>query len=523
MLIIVKKYLGLCGYSNQANDFEDSFQSHPNFPSVFAITDSLNLLEIENVAIKVPKDQFNELPDLFLAFFKNDLVLVDKSKEQVYVESEKDKLNLSTNDFLTHWNEIIIFIEPNSVIETKSINKKNTYLYYLPFLVLFLLSLYFNEFNYKSLIYFATTSIGMLLGIFIVQEKLGIKNEIATKICNISTQTSCNDVITSKNSNINKWLEFSDLPLLFFATNLFSILIAPIYLSILIGFLSLISVPILIYSIWIQKFQIKKWCVLCLFISLVMAVQAIFFAADFKFQFTLKQVSQYMFFAVLTSSVWFIVKPLLENKFKLESENNSLKKFKRNFDLFNYLSKPVNSISNFDKLSGISFGNTNAAFKLSLIISPSCGHCHYAFEDGLVLANKYPEKIFLNVLFNLNPENTENQYKIVVETLLTLSNQNIENARLAIIDWHVKKIGLENWLVKWKSETISMKANQQILEQYNWCSENELNYTPIKMVNQNLFPNEYELSELKYFINNFSEDEIIEQQQSETESILETV
>ena len=511
MLPTVKKYLDLSGYSNHKREFEDSFQSHPNFPSVFAITDSLNLMEIENVAIKVPKDQFSELPDLFLAIFKKELVLVDKSKEEIYVENEKEKLNLSEDDFITNWNEIIIFIEPNSITETKSINKEKNYLFYLTFLVLFLLSLYFNEIDYKSLIYFATTSIGVLLSIFIVQEKLGIKNEIATKICSISIQASCNDVITSKKSNINKWFGFSDLPLLFFATNLYALLITPVYSSLIIGFLSLISIPVIIYSVWLQKFQLKKWCVLCLFISLIISVQAIFFATNFEFEFTLKQISQYLFFALLTISLWFLAKPLLENKLKLEKENNGLKKFRRNFDLFNYLSKPVNSVSNFDKLTGISFGNSNAALKLSLIISPSCGHCHKAFEDGLVLANKFPEKIFLNVLFNLNPENTENQYKIVVETLLTLSNLNIEKARLAIIDWHVKKIGLENWLVKWKSQTIITMANQQILDQYNWCSENELNYTPIKMVNQNLFPTEYEVSELKYFINDFFEkkDKII--------------
>jgi hypothetical protein len=73
---LVKKLLVQSKYSNTVENFEDLFSSHPNYPSLFAITDSLNILGIDNVAIKIPKEQFVELPEIFLTLYKSDLVLL---------------------------------------------------------------------------------------------------------------------------------------------------------------------------------------------------------------------------------------------------------------------------------------------------------------------------------------------------------------------------------------------------------------------------------------------------------------
>ena len=71
---------------------------------------------------------------------------------------------------------------------------------------------------------------------------------------------------------------------------------------------------------------------------------------------------------------------------------------------------------------------------------------------------------------------------------------------------------------KWKTETISDWVDSKIQEQYSWCLQNELNYTPVKIVNNKLFPKEYETSELSYFFNDINEEET-----SETPSVAETI
>ncbi|WP_395058067.1 vitamin K epoxide reductase family protein [Flavobacterium sp.] len=510
MINIVKTYLALSQFSDQKDNFEDLFLSHPNYPSVFAITDSLDILSIDNLAIKVPKEQFVQLPEFFLAVYNQNLVLVTKTNKSITIETEEGKQQkLSFNEFLTGWNDIIVVIEPNSntIIKKQEINTK-WLSYTLPVIALIILSATFNNYNFNAAVLLSTSIIGLLISIFIVQEKFGIKNEIASKFCNINSNTSCDSVIKSKKSEINKWVGFSDLPLLFFSISILSIIMQPEEASNIIGFLSLTATPLILYSVWLQKFQLKKWCVLCLVVSVVIVLQSLVFGfttTSFS-NFIAINFFGFLFSGILLTTIWLFVKPIFEDKIKAEKDVTQLKKFKRNYEIFSSLSKDISVLNGFDKLEGLQFGNKTASIQLTIIISPSCGHCHKAFEDGFNLVTKFPEKVLLNVLFNINPENNDNPYKAVVENLLSISNINPENTESAISDWHIKKMDLETWLKKWKMNTVDMKVNHQIHQQYNWCLENEFNYTPVKIINNKLFPNEYEISELKYFLNEFSQE-----------------
>ncbi|MCV9930050.1 hypothetical protein OIU83_20485 [Flavobacterium sp. LS1R49] len=509
MIKLVNKYLDLSNYLNAKKDFEDLFLSHPNYPSVFAVTDSLNTLAIENIVIKVPKEQLHELPNSFLAIFNQDLVLVNKTDELIVVETEKSKKSiLTTDDFSRDWNGVVLAIEPNESPVVESLKENPKWLKYsILILALIVLSSFYNDYKLSDYTFLITSLFGLLISVFIVQEKFGVNNQIVSKFCNINPNTSCESVINSYNEEVNKWFSFSDLPLVFFVTGVLAILIHPSN-SGLVGFFSLLSFPVVLYSIWIQKNQIKKWCVLCLAVSFLMVIQGLgwLLKPGSFISLTLINFFQYLFSLILVLSVWFAIKPVIEGKLTAENSVKDLTKFRRNYVLFDFLSKEINDLEAFDKLEGLHFGNSDASVKLSIIISPSCGHCHKAFEDSFELIWKFPEKIFLNVLFNINPENSQNPYKVVVERLLMINETNPENTVEAISDWHIKKMSLEAWQNKWSVNSVSMKVNLQIQQQYDWCSHNGFNYTPVKIVNNKLFPSEYELKELKYFINDILEN-----------------
>lgn len=507
---LVKKYLQLNQYGNQMEEFDDLFQSHPNYPSLYAITDTLNLLSVENITVRIPKEQIEELPKEFLAIYNNQLVLVKKTSEKITIENENiGKKELSYTEFLGLWNGIILAIEPNNKIVQTNKKSLTWLLYTLPFIALLLLSIFFNKNNLNSITAILISIFGLVASIFILQEKFGIKNEISSKFCNINPNTSCNSVITSKNSKINNYFNFTDLPLLFFGASFLYLILQPIEATFVIGLISTLSVPILIYSIWIQKFQLKKWCVLCLLVSSLLFISSgLFLFSNYKIfsNWTLDINLSYLLFSVITiTSIWLFLKPILESKYKLENNNNELSKFKRDFKIFEFLSKDIAEYEDFGKLKGITFGNNDAHTQLTLILSPSCGHCHKAFEDAYTLFQKFPEKTYINILFNINPNNNDNPFKTVVENLLALNENNPKTAQEAIIDWHINNLELENWIQKWYDETPHMLVNQQIQNQYYWCVKNEFNYTPVKIINNKLFPEGYEISELKYFINDFEQ------------------
>ncbi|RUT68021.1 hypothetical protein D0817_23005 [Flavobacterium cupreum] len=513
MLKLVQKFLLINKYSDIKNEFKDLFLSHPNYPSLFAITDSLDLLSVENAAVRVSKEQIENLPSNFLAYFKEELTLVERTNDYVRIETIKNgSQKISYDSFLLDWNGVIVAIEPNNIVGRDGLQEQfKNVKYYVPLFLLVGLSFFYNSYNFLSGTFLFTSLLGLIVSILIVQEKLGLKNSLISKICNLTPNTSCNSVLNFDGSS-RKWVGFSDLPLIFFSSGFLAILLKPAESAIFIGFLSLLAIPVVVTSIWIQKFEIQKWCVMCLAVSTLILVQSvIWFASDFfTLSFSFGNVFPFLFSLIFLITLWMALKPIIRNILNVDGDLKELKKFKRNFSLLNFLSKKVPYTAGFEDLRGLNFGNRNAGIKLSVIISPSCGHCHKTFQEAFDLVLRFPDKIFLNVLFNVNPENIDNPYKIVVERLLTINRATPGKTVEAISDWHIKKTGLKKWLKKWHTEPVSMLINQEIQKQYEWCSKNNFNYTPVKIVNEKIFPNEYELSELKYFLNDFVEEKEIE-------------
>ncbi|WP_136667718.1 vitamin K epoxide reductase family protein [Flavobacterium sp. H122] len=514
MLNIIKKYLKLNKYYNQEELFEEAFLSHPNYPSLYAVTDSLNYVSIENLAVKIPKEQFSELPEIFTAVFKRELFLVTKEESSVLIEDDKGKkVKLSFDEFLSDWDQIILVVEPNA--EENNIDLKNNYskwfLYLLPVGLLVLLSVFSNNFSVSGFLTLGTTLIGLGLSVLILQEKYGIKTEVGSKLCNLGTETSCDSVIRSDKGEIIKGLSFYDLPILFFGINFLALLLSPETSGVIISILSLISIPFLFYSVWLQKNQIKKWCLLCLAVSSVILIQGFFFLIGKSFFGSdfVSGILNYLMSSVIIGSAWFLIRPLLEKEIKLKDELNTHKRFKRNFKVFRFMMKKIEVQEGFESLKGITYGDSNAVVKLTFFLSPSCGHCHKAFKDAVSLFEKNRDKIYLKILFNVNPENRDNKYLQIVETLLTLNSSDEEIAKEALNDWHGKNLGIEMWKEKWPSLTHDMIVNNQLQKQYEWCLVNNFNYTPVKIVNNELFPNEYELNDLQYFINEYSEEAVM--------------
>lgn len=515
--MIAQKLLSANSYGHLTDDFKDICLSHPNYPSLYAITDSLNALAIENFAVKIPKEHFLELPDTFLAIFNDELVLVIKAADGVKVEKEgKTGQKIPVSQFIAGWDGTVIAVEPNEHLTQNLKAKTDDYLqYFVPVVCLVLLSFFIRSYTFYSSFLLATTLLGLFLSILVVREKFGLQNTLVAKLCGGSSDVSCNSVIKSDSAKISKWVDFSDLPVVFFGSSFMSILLFPDSSSALVGGLSVLSVPIIGFSIWLQKFQLKNWCPLCLLISFLLLLQGVAFYFWNLTSFRLLEVTYFgFFFSVLVlGSLWVYGKALFEDKKKMEQEVNSLRQFKRNYKIFDFLTNDLVAKEELERLEGIRFGHEFADADLTLILSPSCVHCHNAFKDGLNLIKKFPGKFSLRLLFNVNPENDKNPYKIVVQNLLSIHYNHPDKIEEAIADWHIKRMELKPWLEKWNDERFDMKVNQQLQLQYEWCLANDFNYTPVKIINGKQFPNEYEISELKFFLKNIEEENAISQEQ----------
>lgn len=499
---VIPKYLALTNFSSSIKDFIINYESHPNYPSLYAVTDSLSLIGIENLAAKVSKEQFFEIPITFLSYLNNELVLVERKEDEVLVSNENSKrVSFTFTDFFQVWNGIILVVEENN---TQKVFQNSTTKIFTKYSLLLgcLLVVYFlknhETFQIFSFLGFILSFIGFIIALFIIDEKYGTnKNQITSKICSFSENASCSKVIKTK-SALSKWFDFSDLPIIFFVSAIISQLLIVKSLF-TISVLCMMSMPLVFYSIWLQKIEIKKWCILCLTISgilLLLAIIGFYIQRDFSFKILLD------FFVInsIVLMVWFIIKHNLSNNVLLISENLDLKKFKRNPEIFKSLLKEVSNYATVDSFNKILIGTKDAPIHLTLILSPSCSHCYTVYKEGLEIVKQFEDKISISILFNVNPYNQQNDYLKVVFIMLFINKTEPSRILEALNDWYIERLSLENWLVKWHINNDFKNEKFDLEHQYNWCQENNFNFTPVKLLNDTIYPIQYKVLDLKYFI-----------------------
>ena len=518
MIDLFVSYLNKSNYRSRIEDFREYYQSHPNYPSLYAITDSLSLLEVENIAAQIPKDQFDALPDKFIAQVQNDAMkefaLIHKQEGAVALEFEKGQTEkLSVERFLAEWTGLIVAIEPNQNKnkEISELSKSSKYYVIGAIALLLTMSSFFYE-DYRSsyFIFKVISFIGLIFSIYILKEKYSDQSSgLIAKICgaNSSSKSNCNVVIDSE-SKFFGIINYTDLPLVFFVTNFIVLSFNSAYIPI-INFFSLCSIPVILHSFYLQWFKIKSKCTLCLTIAGLVLLQPIIYYASGEniFNFKLVFAFQYLTFMAAMFLIWTSVDHHLQQDKANRIENRKLRRFKRNFELFQHSLKKIENAFLIESFHPLVIGNKNAPIALKLFLSPSCGHCHTAYSDGLELIQKYPEKVNLQIMYNLNPDNQDNPYIKLAKITLSLGWEDKKLAEQALYDWHIQRLDLEAWHEKWSNYEIDEKASGMLNKQYEWCRGNDFNFTPVKLIDDFKYPDNYELKDLMYFISDLEEEQ----------------
>lgn len=515
MIGILIKYLGKNNYSHLREDFKESYQSHPNYPSLYAATDSFSFLSIENIAAKIPLSQIESMPEYFMAQVNKDtgseFVLVEKKLDKIILEYEKGKKKrLEKKEFLEIWTGLIVAIEPSEIIKKikPSFNSKY-YLLILFGLVLLSIGYAYEPLSLLSIIYKVTTFIGLIIGILILQEKFSEDvTAFVSKVCGGETDSSCDNIIDSE-SKLLKLFNYTDLPFIFFGVNFLLLSLSSTYTS-TVALFSIFSIPIVFHSFYLQWFELKSRCILCLMISGLILLQSISYLVIVEsYTFNYNQIILYVLLTAIFFIVWNIISNFLLLNKGLNIENKSLKRFKRDFKLFQFLSKDVQLENELNNLYAITLGE--GKISLRLFLSPSCGHCHQAYKDALTLLERYPKQFSLKIYYNLNPQNKKNRYSQVAKLITHYSLNDLNKTEECLEDWHIKNISIEDWLKRWDTKISEDKVEEIIQKQFEWCKENDFNFTPIKLINNKKYPEEYEILDIRYFINDLKELQIEKQ------------
>lgn len=266
-----------------------------------------------------------------------------------------------------------------------------------------------------------------------------------------------------------------------------------------IGLISVFTIPVLFYSIYLQKVVLKKWCLLCLGISVILILYCILFILNYDtFSFEIKGVVRITLLLLIITIGRYFAKRELVFPIKNNNELKSLIRFKRKEEVFYKIAQSIDNNKEIGALELIQIGDKNKKNNLFLFISPSCSRCHTAFKEALELLEKNNDALGLQIGYNLNSNNLDNPYIEIASIIIALHNNNKDYLQ-ALKDWHIEKMDKAKWIKKWKFSFNELQINEVLSKQFNWCIGNDFNYAPIKILNEVLVSSEYEINELFYF------------------------
>lgn len=496
-------------YSIKSKDLNLHLHSHPEFPSLRSITDTLDYFGINNVAVKVDKTSLSQLPKKFLAHLKGDtnmdFALVHRLKNKIKLTRQNGKsIHVSIEEFEEKWNGTLLAVEKSEFQKTTVIQKftDSNVLGIVPVICILLL-LWVYSYSIAAFCFSSLSLLGLIASYLIQKESLGIGDSTIAKVCSVinSNSEGCDAVIKSDMGKI-LGIPLSDASIVYFAFLLIVSLFGSIdyYLLYAISGLTLVAV---IYTLYVQIVELKKWCFLCLAVSFILICQFLIL------HFLIDQSTHHLGFVgigsislILVITLWTTLKALWQNSIKLSEVKSELLRFKRNSDFFfQALDKSKTLLSErIDEQYTVSFGPKHSTIDLIAITNPTCGYCNKAFEAYDYLLSKFPNDIRIDFVFSVTTD-LDNDSNILASKIIEIYQQDKSKAFNAMREWFRNK-EIDNWINNYGLPNRKNAYPQECIRSHNeWCNLNGIVYTPETIMGESIFPKPlYEVSDIEFFL-----------------------
>lgn len=530
---IVSQFLKRLKIPVSSKYIESFLLTHPEFPSLLSISDLFENLKLVHSITRINREDIENLESPCL-------ILPERSgKGLISVLTSSDLRKLKSE--IASKSLIIITVNPseiNSTDQQKTDFHQENFKKWAEGLLKAILIVLLGSFLFTidSIFDFswAMTSIsGAVISYLIFSKDLGFKFDAIDKFCNSGKKASCDEILQSEKSTLFGFLKFSDLIISLFlyqlvVLGLFALSDRPIneVWPLFMG-IALLSIPAILYSIYLQYVVLKTWCKLCLIVSGILILQfgmliGYFFSETtyWSIQDLLGTILFAIFYPIILSLTYLVrsstqeFNTIYQRAVHSERIKNSPKVF---YDLLKQQNKANYSPLNHELV----IGNPNAPIKLLIISNLHCAPCKVKHEEVTRLLESNREYLsvsmrFVKVIKQFNKDISSTQY------LLQYWWENIYNTE--------KESSLtEQMIHSWFSEmNVESFANSHPLKelklsneveamaelQEKWIEENGVSKTPTIFINDYELPSLYTVADLQRLLPVLAEYYFLEKQAS---------
>lgn len=500
--------------------FRKCVASHPEYPSILSVADTLERFGIEYAVARVQQEALENLPIPFVLHLK-------RGQGQLLLIRSQQELEEHRPD-LDDWDGVILHVEKSEVAMDKEhreyLSREKTaktggVLLGVSALLFFGLMLLQN-FSWYYLLLLATALAGTVLGILLTAKDAGIRYEVVESFCNAGQTINCDRVLTSDEATLFRRFKLSDAVLSYFT---FQLIVSGIWLpvgsevsaslSVLFVF-TMLSIPVVGYSLYVQAVKLKSWCRLCLLVGAVLLVQAALFGWMYTANiFVLGDagvwsITQMMLLLVTISLFEFLLKSKIEEGSEAASSEITANRIKYSPEVFLPLLTQGKRIDTTPFEKELIIGKSNAPVQIIMAASLSCSPCKEGFEKLTDLIRTFPDHIHAVIRFRIyktkKSQKTEAEQPLLKYWLANIYGANDASTKTkeVIRDWY-KWIDPQRFIETYPVKNNGIDNNElfQMEGQLSgWFEEENIHGTPTYFLNGYQLPGHYKIDDLKMLV-----------------------
>ncbi len=530
--VTIANLFRLLGIRATYTNIKETLHSHPDFPSVLSIAESLPEWGVHTEAVQgditdLSKEDYPNLAHLETDEFLVVLEEIRDGKARIRY-SDKGLRTLSLEAFSEIWSGIILRISPGPDAGERAYrrNRRNEILAALrristfaglPLLgiLVFCYGLTGQEHFHPVAALAAIKTAGLLLCMVMVWESVA-DTGVLLHFCPAGKRANCQRVMSSPAGRI-LGIPMADLGLLYFLGGLFTLLIA-LFLNrvesnlYLLAWLTVLTLPYTLFSIGYQALVVRSWCWMCVVVQLLFWLE-FYLLYDFIAPLALLLPISLIPGFALPALLWVALRPVFAGSARAGLLKEKLKRRQGDPDYIEMrlARSSRHDMGNFPYEAAI--GPENAGITLTVVMNPLCGICWQTYDQLRNLIRICRGNVKAVIRFLVAPADdgkTETEvlldHEVSLHILALARAGDRRRVEAALAGWFSMNRGFtrhkfRDWLAEYGTiEQDSRHAAEDLLkDQTGWAESCEIQGTPTIFIDGLKMPPEIQAEDLKYY------------------------